>query len=445
MERVLLFTVLFCGVLLSGLTIWLPPRVRLSPPPKNLYFALTLALVAVGLTLPSGGYFAMGGQLGLGCALGALTSALGAWLSSEHTDPWKRRISATAPVLIALSLGLLFFRESLFDLLGGIALGWLGVGVLLKADAIALALPSTLIAGVAIAGYRGAPAGEMAALLLLAAGAMAFSFFTRLWSGWRGLLAAGLLLALEARWLFTKVAIGDEKLFWAALVGGAAAILLSRLPKNGALPLLLILGGHVAGSHFGNAYGAAVFSLAVLALLLCLTDDLELPSLGLLAALIVYRWLPLRWPELRLGFAEHNALPGLLVGALVPMLTSSLKPKADRESSQEDEDFFLPFPSEEAPKRGITEILLGASALGGALTLLGPRAALPMGVGLALGLLREKASIGLALLGLFALVQFTGHVLPVVEAGRVVRLEVLAGLAVLGGAAWFVRSRERGV
>ncbi len=444
MERVLLFTVLFCGVLLSGLTIWLPPRVRLSPPPKNLYFALTLALVAVGLTLPSGGYFAIGGQLGLGCALGALTSALGAWLSSEHTDPWKRRISSTAPVLIALSLGLLFFRESLFDLLGGIALGWLGVGVLLKADAIALALPSTLIAGVAIAGYRGAPAGEMAALLLLAAGAMAFSFFTRLWSGWRGLLAAGLLLALEARWLFTKVAIGDEKLFWAALIGGAAALLLSRLPRNGALPLLLILGGHVAGSHFGNAYGAAVFSLTVLAVSLCLTDDLELPPLGLLAALIVYRWLPLRWPELRLGFADHHALPGLLIGAMVPMMASrSLS--LSKDSREEDDDFFLASPEEARLGKGLSEIVLGASAMFGAITLLGPRAGLPMGIGLALGLLREKASIGLALLGLFALVQFTGHVLPVVEAGRVVRLEVLAGLAVLGGAAWFVRSRERGV
>ncbi|MGC4045918.1 MAG: hypothetical protein QM758_19170 [Armatimonas sp.] len=444
MERMLLFVVLFCGVLLSGLTIWLPPRVRLAPPPKNLYLTLGLALLAVGLTLPSGGYFAIGGQLGLGCALGALTSAIGCWLSAEQTDPWKRRISATAPVLIALSLGLLFFRASLFDLLGGIALGWLGVGMLMKADAIALALPSVLIAGVAIAGYREAPAGEMAAMLLLTAGAMAFSFFTRLWSGWRGLLAAGLLLALEGRWLFTKVALGDEKLFWAALVGGAAALLLSRLPKTGALPLLLILGGHVAGSQFGNAYGAAVFSLTVLAVSLCLTEDLEIPSLGLLAGLIVYRWLPLRWPELRLGFADHHALPGLIVGALVPVLPLPPAPSPEEGGGASGS----PSPLGEGlgrGRRGISEILLGASAVFGAITLLGARAGLPMGIGLALGMLREKASIGLALLGLFALVQFTGHVLPVLEAGRVVRLEVLVGLAVLGGAAWFVRSRERGV
>jgi hypothetical protein len=435
MERVLLFVVLFCGVLLSGLPLVLPPRVRLSLPPKSLYLVLALGLGATLLTLPAGGYFAAGGQLGLGCALGVLAAALGIWLSQEPSfDPWRRRVVSVAPILIALAIGLLFFRSSLFDLLGGIALGWLAVGFLAGADVLALSLPAVLVAGIGIAGYRGAPAAEMAALLLLVAGAMAFSLFTRLWSGWRGLLTFGALFALEARWLTTKVIPGNEKLFWAALLGGVAAVLLSRLPKTGALPLLLVLAGHVAGSHLGNAYGAAVFTVALLSVSVFLFEEVGLPALALSALLAVYRWLPLRWPELRLGFADHHALPGLLVGALLPLFPLSPSNGGARLGSPSG-----------TPITGGGGGIVAASALFGTLVLLGPRAGLPLGVGLALGALRERASVGLALLGLFALIQFTGHVLPVIEAGRVVRLEILAGLAVLGGSAWVALSRKQAV
>jgi hypothetical protein len=434
MERGLLVLVFVVGVVLCGLSLWLPPRARIALPSTRLRRALGLALGAALLTVPSGGYFGLGGHLGIGCALGALGAGLSAWLSAEQTDFWRRRISGIAPIFLILPLLLLFFRSSLFDALGGALLGWLGVGFLAGVEISALALPAVLLAGVGIAGYRGAPAGEMAALLLLGAGGALFSLLSKLWAGWRGWLGFGLLFALEARWLVTKVAVGDGKLLWAVVAGSALAVLLSKFSRTdpplerfasvpprqamGILPWVLVLAGHVVGSHLGGAYGATLLTVALLTVHLFLFEEIDVSVLGLAALLVLYRWLPLRWPELRLGFTDHHALPGLLLGALVPGLTK------------------------ESERGRLAGGVLAAVVVVGALTLLGVKAALPLGVGLALGVLRERASLGLALVALAALIQFAGHVLPVVELGRVVRMEVLAGLAVLGGAAWWVLNKE---
>ncbi len=431
MERGLLLLVFVVGVVLCGISVGLPPRRKLAVPKTNLWRVLALALGAALLTVPSGGYFGLGGQLGIGCALGALGAGLGVYLSSEQTDVWRRRVSGVGPVFLVLPLVLLFFRSSLFDALGGALLGWLGVGFLVGAELSALALPAVLLAGVGIAGYRGAPAGEMAALLLLGAGAVLFSLLTKLWPGWKGWLAFGLFFALEAHWLVTKVAPGDGKLFWAVVAGSVLAVVLRNLPREGEsspllglgekrriLPLLLVLGGHVVGSHLGGAYGATLLTVALVVVSIALFEDFDVIALGLAAVLVLYRWLPLRWPELRMGFTDHHALPGLLVGALLPGLT--------RETER---------------GRLAGGVLVGVAAIA-ALTLLGTKAALPLGVGLALGVLNLRASLALALLALAALIQFAGHVLPVIELGRVVRAEVLAGLAVLGAGAWLILHKE---
>ena len=132
----MLFVVLFVGVLLLTATLWLPPRLRVSPPPKSLYLPLGLALLAVLSTAPSGGYWAIGGQLGVGVALGALAAGLGAWLSSSDDVSWRAKLVSVAPIFLALPVLLLFFRSSLFDALGGLALGWLGVSVLIGANSL---------------------------------------------------------------------------------------------------------------------------------------------------------------------------------------------------------------------------------------------------------------------------------------------------------------------
>jgi hypothetical protein len=406
----------------------LPPpgtlRVKLSAPPKELYLPVGLGLGTSLLTLPADGYFSIGGMLGLGCALGTVFSASGTWLSRDLADPWRRAVASLAPIFLALPLTLLFLRGSLLDSLSGLALGWLGVGLRAGTGATGLLLPATLIAGVGAACYRGIPDGDIAALLLLGAGTVAFSLLTRLWPGWRGLAAFALLLGLEASWLFHKVTPGNGKLLWLALSGVALAALLSRLPKTSPMALLLALGGHILGSHLGGPYGAAVVTLIVVIVTILLFEQIDVPAVALLTLMLLYRLLPLRWPELRLGFGDYQALPGLMVGALLPALTEPARPEGHPSSV----------------KRGLGAVTAGA-VLVGTLVLLGAKAALPLGVGLALGLLRERASVAAALLGLFALVQFTGHILPIAEAGRVVRLEVAAGLALLGGLAWFLQRR----
>ena len=307
-------------------------------------------------------------------------------------------------------------------------------------------LLGALVAGVGIAGYRAAPAGESAALLLVGAGGLLFSLLPRFWPGWRGLTAFALLFGLELRWLTTKV-LPDSggKLFYAALLGAALGLALLWLKKDKrpapALGLLLVLAGHVIGSHLGGAYGAALLSVALLAVAGFVGEGADPAPLALAALLVVYRWLPLRWPELKMGFTDSHAFPGLLVGALVCQIVP-------------------PAPARRGSWGGVAMIGLAAAALVGTLVLLGPKAALPLGVGLALAVLitpgpnngEPEGEVSphywgpggnplFALLALFGLIQFAGHILPAVEMGRTARLEILVGLAVVSAALWALGSR----
>ena len=309
-----------------------------------------------------------------------------------------------------------------------------------------------LVAGVGIAGYRAAPAGESAALLLIGAGGLLFSLLPKLWPGWRGILAFLVLFGLELRWLTLKI-LPDSggKLFYAALLGVAIGLVLLWLKKDKrpapALGLLLVLAGHVIGSHLGGAYGAALLSVALLAVAGFVGEGADASPLALAALLVAYRWLPLRWPELKMGFTDHSAYPGLLVGALVCQLAPAARGKWG----------------------GVAMIGLAAAALVGTLVLLGPKAALPLGIGLALAVLITPGpnngvpeGIGspkpggegawnapggnflIALGALFGLIQFAGHILPAVEMGRTARLEILVGLGAVSLVLWLISSPKPG-
>jgi hypothetical protein len=471
-----------------------PPGENVPMPPALRGLVIALPLLGMIVTLPTSGAFSAGQGLGRGFFLGGVAALLaflpllrGGRLGGRDLLAGHFGIAAAA-----VALPFLFLRASLLDALMGIAIGWFSVAFTLylgqsakgreqsgAALATATGFLLTLCAGALIGTLR-TPTGMMLSSKTWGAALIAFGAF-----GSVLLYAASFLPATVAAgltWMRLAVMVGGGALTLyqlsakvvsepkMALLGigglflGPVALLLLRdaarrarlapspLPNTGLpiLAVLLVTSGFLVAFQMLQAFGASV---AVLALWLVLpaamayapaTDsdsDANADNRALYAGmvtlllfttgLLLYRLFAARWTgSLRgVNLTDQYALFGLLIGGALPSLLAAV-------------------PLRLRPNNGASSVLTlavcGALTLlapGAVLLLFGPKCALALLIGLALGSAQvfvgtqgTVATVGffpalLALAVALALCQWSGLLLPAVaDLTRAAKVRWLVGL-----------------
>ena len=429
MERGLLVIALVLSLVVGGVGL-MPPRKPVAFPWQS---ALP-ALLAFVLSLPSSGIFAPGQALGLGVLLGGVFGALAGWLALQER-PTAAAGLALAPLLLLLSLHSMFPRENLLGATLGLLAALCVIGWRSPGATPALTLVGALTVGVATASCLGTfrPAGTiktgwLSFPLVLTAGALVLATVlgqvkvsaSRLLIGAVGY---ALLLALAVRPLaLSTVGAPAPHLgsLGIALVLGLMLVWLAQADTalRRVLGVLLTLAALSGANHLGQGYGIALLLIGLAALaLLTETVDTLLPALAAVALAALWRLVALRFDDARgFGLHEQYLLLGLLLGGLLPTLAAALGS------------------------------LLGAGAtllaLPAALTVLyGPRAGLTLVLGLLAGQLwsaaleRTKSLAPLFALGVGTLLaQLLGHLAPLADKTRLVRLEIVGGI----GLAWLI-------
>lgn len=457
-------------------------------------FALVLPFLGLLATLPpaSLGPFHNGQKLGLGFLIGGL-AALAANLSffvrrsqaDKEPVSFLSLASSYGTSIAAVSLALLFLRQSLMDGLMGVALGGFCVYFVLMLArpqpasyatrlTVGAGFLAALAAGTGLAVFRDAVTPELSKMAWAAA-LLAFA-------------ALGGLLAAGANILF-KTADGAARLAplaVLALVGGLILYLLAQkitdgsplfLPGVGGLllwPVLLVLvreerrggndqnngfrpalllasllmvSGFMAALQLMQGVGAAVGILALfLGHLATLSfdrqdtdSDTRKPStlggstsslLVLGSLLLLWRFFTTRWAsDLRgVNLSDQYALFGLFVGAALPRLLSVVPER------------FAVNGANKSGAAGMTLAFCGLLALScpaAVLVLFGAKSAVALLIGLALGVLPLAAPHAsqfpafFALAVSLALAQFTGHAIPVHAPTRMEKIRVL--LVIMAG------------
>jgi hypothetical protein len=486
-----------------------PPEgaVGTAPPLHPTLRLVALAAPVLGLLVtlpPSGLFFSAGARLGIGFLIGGVGALLSALPLLRG-----RRDDAPAPVALAANVGvaaaavavaLLTLRSSILDGLMGVAIGWF-----CAAFPLLLALPAAERDGAA--GRR--IAAGMGTAAALAAGALLGVFrdevtpaLARLtWSAsLTGFAALGALfvagaalvpgvpanlrrtlplfaLALGGGLALWQVAVkvaGEPRLLYAGLGGvllGPVALavlrdgvirrrLLSPATPAFAVPALAVLvvaSGFLASLQALQGVGAAGFVVALwlsVAATAALSEDgTDAPSpvptgavgLALFATvLLLWRAFTTRFGgDLRgVTLTDQYALFGLLVGAALPSLLTAA-PERWRGGANGGT-------SGAALMTLAWCAVLSVAAPGAALLLFGPKSAVALLIGLALGgvlALSGRTSLlpaTLALAVALALDQFSGRVLGALDAAEVTRagrLRWLAGIAAVTVAVMFAADR----
>lgn len=429
MDRGLLIIALVLSLLVGGVGLMPPRRVIAFP-----WQSALPALLAFLLTLPSSGIFAPGQALGLGVLLGGAFGALAGWFALQE-KPIAAAGLALVPLLILLTLHGMFPLENLLGATLGLLATFCVVGRRTPETISALTLLGALVVGVATASCLGTfrPAGTIKTgwlsfpvVLTVGTLVMATVLAQVKASASRVLIGAvgyTLLLALAVRPLALATIGAPSPLLSSlavALVLGLMLVWLAQADTalRRVLGVLLTLAALSGANHFGQGYGIALLLIGLAALaLLTETVDTLLPALTAVALAALWRLVALRFDDARgFGLHEQYLLLGLLLGGLLPTLAAALGS------------------------------LLGAGAtllaLPAALTVLyGPRAGLTLVLGLLAGQLwsaaseRTKTLAPLFALGVGTLLaQLLGHLAPLADKTRLVRLEIVGGI----GLAWLI-------
>jgi hypothetical protein len=468
-----------------------------APPPElhPLLRNVALATPFVGLlaTLPThGAFFAAGQRLGIGFligGMGALIAALPLLRSKrDAAGPTVGLAAAYGLVAAATALALLFLRASLMDALMGVAIGWFCVtfalfmglpsaerdGAAGRQLAAGTGMATTLAAAAMLGTFRDPLTSELAKGTW-AAVLLAFTAFGALLAAGAALVPAkgvyGRLLPLAllvgggglALFQIATKVTGEPRLWWCGvgglLVWPVALVLLRdaarwpgrRAGSGFAVPLLAVLvvaSGFMAALQTLQGVGAAIFTLALwlvlpvsFALMAPGDDDGEavvpvaLASVALLlfaTLLLLYRLFVTRWSDdLRgVNLTDQYALFGLIVGAALPSLLAAVPERWRGGAEAKSGAGLLAL---------VCCTLLTLAAPGVMLILFGPKSAVALLIGLALGSVQSltgRASLLPSLLALgvaLALDQFTGRALPEDEPTRVQKVRwlvfIIAGIA----------------
>lgn len=501
MENILLWVSVLLGLLvfvsavltrreLVGTPETPPDEPLLAPALRNT--ALALPPLGMLLSLSTFAPFSSGQGLGLGFLIGGVASILAALplLRGRRMSGADLMAGPYGIAVTALALVVLFLRGGLLDTLFGVALGWFSVAFTLylglsatarRESGMALAAGTgfavALSAGTVVGALRSPGAGSLshlawdAAFLAFAAvGATllyAASFLPR--RATLGLPLAPLTIvvlggAVGAYLLADKVIAAPH--FWQVALGGlllspVAALVLQNANRRarlldttlppGGLPLLavlLALSGFLVAFQMLQAFGASVVTLALfLAFPASLSSvpaeetevSAEEPGMGMVSlllfttGLLLYRVFVARWTgELRgVTLTDQYALFGLIVGAALPALLSSVPLRRTQNTGMAG---LLTL-----AVSGVLALLAPASVI----LLFGPKCALALLIGLALGAAQrfvgERNTTGgstptyfpflFALAISLALCQWGGQMIPAVaDLTRATKVAWLAGL-----------------
>jgi hypothetical protein len=504
MENILLWASFLVGVLVfvsAFLTRREPSGTTVPPPETGEAFspilrttAIALPFLGLLLTLPKGGVFSTGQGLGLGFLLGGV-AGLCALLPLLRGGRLATRDLMAGPFGMAASavaITVLFLRSSVLDSLMGVAIGWFAVAFSVyvglsekrRAEngsvlASGVGFLLTLCAGAMIATLR-APVAASLSHMTWSSALVAFAAFgsvllyaasylpvTRI----AGLTAVRLLIVVGAGVLvlyqLSAQVVLDPKMLYIGLGGlllGPVALLVLRdaaqrarllpnaLPIN-SLPILAVLlavSGFLVAFQLLQGFGASVLVLALwlsvpatLALYPSAdTSDAEADEVRSLhtgivtlllfaTGLLLYRLFMARWSGMLRGvtLTDQYALFGLIVGAALPALLSAIP---------------LRLRSQNGASSLWTLILCGVLTLfapGAVLLLFGPKCALALLIGLALGSAQLFVGAGTsgAVVGFFpalfalavalALDQWSGLLIPAVaDLTRAAKIRWLVGL-----------------
>jgi hypothetical protein len=501
MENILLWASFLVGVLVfvsafltrqepSG-TAAPPPEKGTALPPALRITAILLPFLGLLLSLPKGGIFSPGQGLGLGFLTGGVAGLCGLLPLLRGGRLGSRDLMA-GPFGIATSavaISVLFLRTSLLDSLMGVAIGWFAVAFTVylglsekrrtesgAALAAATGFALTLCAG-AIIGTLRTPVATSLSNMTWSSALVAFSAFGSVLLYAASFLPAKVMAGLTGMRLLVVVGAGAAALYQlsakvvlepkflyigaGSLLLGPVALLVLRdaarrarllpsvLPANSLpiLAVLLVTSGFLVAFQMLQGFGA---SIAVLGLWLSVpaamafspsteseeTENRSLHSgivtlLLFTTGLLLYRLFIARWSDMLRGvtLTDQYALFGLILGSALPSLLSAL-------------------PLRLRPQNGayslLTLILCGALALlapGAVLILFGPKCALALLIGLALGSaqLFVGTQAGVAAVGFFpallalavalALSQWSGLLLPAIaDLTRAAKVRWLVGL-----------------